>query len=288
MPLDPHAVLSYRFAPVTQPLTDVFCMLYALSLGVAADPMREDELPYVFEEGLRTFPTLAVVLGHPGTWFKAPAMGITHAMIVHGTQRLELHRPIAADATVVAQHRNTEVADKGEGKGAIIVTERRLFDQAGGLLARLENGMFCRADGGFGGDGALTYDFERLPDRQADFVFDMPTAANQALYYRLSGDRNPLHASPSFAARAGFPRPILHGLCTFGIAGLALLRHAGEQAPLRNLETRFSKHVFPGETLRFEVWREGGGRYAFRARVDSRQAVVLDRGRARFAPWDVA
>lgn len=117
MPLDPQAVLSHCFDPVEQPLTDVFCILYALSLGVGSDPMCEDELPCVFVQGLRTFPTLPVVLGHPGTWSKAPAMGITHAMIVHGKQRLELVQPFSATATVIARHRNTEVTDKGGGQG---------------------------------------------------------------------------------------------------------------------------------------------------------------------------
>ncbi|CAN7769847.1 MaoC/PaaZ C-terminal domain-containing protein [Pseudorhodoferax sp. LjRoot39] len=287
MPLNPQAVLAHPFEPVEQTLTDTFCMLYALSLGVADDPMREDELRYVYEEGLRTFPTLPLVLGYAGTWFKEPQLGITPSMIVHGTQRMELHRPMPADARIVARHRNIEIADKGADKGAILITERRLCDKAtGALFARLENGMFCRADGGFGGSAALSRDFEALPQRPADVEAVMPTTANQALYYRLSGDRNPLHASPSFASKAGFPRPILHGLCTFGIAAHALLRHSGEEAPLRALEARFSKPVFPGETLRFEIWREDAGHYAFRAHVDARKVVVLDRGRARFAAWD--
>jgi acyl dehydratase len=180
-------------------------------------------------------------------------------------------------------NRNSEVADKGADKGAIVVTERRISDPATGhLLARVEHAMFCRADGGFGGRPGLAREFAPLPERAPDLGIEMPTVPNQALYYRLAGDRNPLHASPAFAAKAGFPRPILHGLCSFGVAAHALMRASGERAPLRLLETRFSKPVFPGETLRFEVWREGAGRYAFRAHVDARQVVVLDRGRAAF------
>lgn len=283
MPLNHDAVLGLQFQPIAQTLTDAECMLYALAIGVGTDPMREDELPYVFEENLRVFPTMPVVMGHPGTWYKQDGLGITFGMIVHGTQRIEIHRPIPAGGAIVVHNRNIEVADKGAEKGAIVVTERRIVDPATGhLLARVEHAMFCRADGGFGGRPGLTRDFAPLPERAPNLGIEMPTAPNQALYYRLAGDRNPLHASPAFAARAGFPRPILHGLCSFGIAAHALMRASGESAPLRLLETRFSKPVFPGETLRFEVWREGAGRYAFRAHVDARQAVVLDRGRAAF------
>ncbi|MDB5819391.1 MAG: hypothetical protein JWQ11_3031 [Rhizobacter sp.] len=284
MPLNPDSVLGQFFPPIEQTLTDRECMLYALSVGMAADPMREDELLYVFEENLKTFPTMPVVLCYPGTWFTRPEHAITQNMLVAGTQRLELHGLISPYAELVAHHRNIEIADKGADKGAVIVTERRILDRnTGALQARLENGMFCRADGGFGGRAELSYEFAALPQRAADFQVEMPTAPNQALYYRLMGDRNPLHASPPFAARSGFARPILHGLCSFGIAAHALMRGCGETAPLRVLEARFSKPVYPGETLRFEVWREGPGRHAFRALVDARQAVVLDRGRAVFA-----
>jgi acyl dehydratase len=283
MPLNPDAILSKKFPLVEQTLSDVDCMLYALSLGVGSDPMYEAELPYVFEENLRTFPTMPVVIGHPGTWFKDAEMGITHNMIVHGTQRLEILRPIPSTASLVVHNRNIEIADKGADKGAIVVTERRILERTTGeLLARTEQAMFCRADGGFGGKSTLTHEFASLPTRSSDFGIEMPTVPNQALYYRLSGDRNPLHADPKFAARVGFPRPILHGLCSFGIAGHALLRSAGEGSPLRSIEARFSKPVYPGETLRFEVWREDGGRYAFRAMVDAREVVVLDRGSAWF------
>ena len=286
MPMNPEAVLGFHFPPVRQTLTDTDCMLYALSIGLGSDPMREDELGYVFEKDLRTFPTMPVVLGHPGTWYKHPGLGITASMIVHGTQRIEIHSLMPPDASLLVNHRNIEVTDKGADKGAIFVTERTLTDESTGrVFARLENATFCRADGGFGGNPQSTREFAPLPEGPPDVSVELPTALNQALYYRLNGDRNPLHASPAFAAKAGFPRPILHGLCSFGIAGHALLRAGVQSAPLRMLEVRFSKPVFPGETLRFDIWKEGQGQYAFRAHVDARKLVVLDRGRASFGDF---
>lgn len=283
MPLNADAIRAHQFPPVMQTVEDRDFMLYALSLGLGSDPWRPDELPYVYEDGLRAFPTMAVVLGHPGAWMAQPQMGIDQKMRVHGSQRLAIHAPIVAGTPMVCSNRILEVVDKGLGRGAIIVTERCLREQASGrLLSRTESGTFCRSDGGFGGPAELSHAFLPTPQRPPDFVCDMPTSPNQALLYRLNGDRNPLHASPNFAARAGFPRPILHGLCTFGVAAHALMRHGGETGQLASLETRFSKPVFPGETVRFEVWRESGS-YAFRALVAARQAVVLDRGRATFA-----
>ncbi|VTU46126.1 Enoyl reductase domain of yeast-type FAS1 (plasmid) [Variovorax sp. PBL-E5] len=283
MPLNAQAILAHPFADIEQVLDDKACMLFALSIGVGSDPTDLAELPYVFEEELQVFPTLPIVLGHPGPWMANPAMGIDRQMLVHGTQRLELHAPLRPGAPFVARNRILELVDKGADSGAIIVTERTLCDKASGaLLARIESGTFCRADGGFGGQRDLSHDFKPVPDRAADQECRMPTQPNQALWYRLNGDRNPLHASPAFAARAGFPRPILHGLCTYSIAAHALMKMAGAAARLRSIESRFTKPVFPGETIRVQAWNEPHG-MAFRAHVDTRQAMVLDRGLATFA-----
>jgi acyl dehydratase len=241
-----------------------------------------DELGYVYEDGLRIFPTLPIVLGHPGPWMVDPALGINRQMLVHGTQRLELHGELRPGAPFVATNRVLELVDKGADSGGIIILERSLHDKASGaLLARIESGTFCRADGGFGGQRQVSREFRAVPTRAADAEFEMPTHANQALWYRLNGDRNPLHASPAFAAKAGFARPILHGLCTYSVAAHGLMKlHPGKH--LTMIETRFSKPVFPGETIRLETWNEPDG-VAFRARVDARDAVVLDRGFAEFA-----
>jgi len=287
MPLNPDAVLGLQFPLIERKLTDHDCMLYALSVGVASDPLSAEDLKYVYEENLETFPTIGVVLGRPGTWYKDPNLGMTFNMIVHGTQRIEIHRPIPVEDLLVVANRNIEVADKGFDKGALVLTERQIVHASSGdLLARMESGIFCRADGGFDGSSTSSREYVPAPSTKPDISFDWHTAPNQALYYRLCGDRNPLHASPTFAASAGFPRPILHGLCTFGIAAHALMRMTSELPALRVLEVRFSKPVFPGDTLRFDVWNTGLGCYSFRARVEARNEVVLDRGRASFGDGD--
>ena len=282
MPLNSEAILAHHFPETEQVLSDKDCLLYALSVGVGRDPMDLAELPYVYEEGLKVFPTMPVVLGHPGPWMADPALRIDRQMLVHGTQRLELFGPLQSGVSFIASNRVVELVDKGMDSGAIIVVERTLRDKAtGAMIARVENGTFCRADGGFGGRRQLAREFRAVPERAPDLSLDMPTEPNQALWYRLNGDRNPLHASPAFAARARFPRPILHGLCTYSVAAHALMKMEGPGGRLRSLDTRFSKPVFPGETVRVEGWREADG-FAFRGRVEARDALVLDRGFATF------
>ncbi len=280
MPLNSDAILAHLFTPYEQAITDKDAMVFALSVGMGTDPMDLDELPYVYEERLKVFPTLPIVLGHPGPWMADPKFGINRQMLVHGTQRLEILGELRPDAPFVASNRVLELVDKGDS-GAIVVMERTLRDQASGaLLARIESGTFCRADGGFGGQRQLSREFRPVPERAPDHAIDLATVANQALWYRLNGDRNPLHASPAFAAKAGFARPILHGLCTYSVAAHALMKMQPGRA-LRMIETRFSKPVFPGETIRVEAWDEAGG-VAFRAKVPAREVVVLDRGFAEF------
>ena len=282
MPLNAEAIFAHRFETYEQVISDKDAMLFALSVGMARDPMDAAELPYAYEEDLKIFPTFPIVLGHPGPWMLDEKLGINRQMLVHGTQRLEVHGALRAGTTLLASNRVVELVDKGSDSGGIIVLERTLRDKASGeLLARVESGTFCRADGGFGGQRQLSREFRALPERQPDAAIELVTDPNQALWYRLNGDRNPLHASPEFAAKAGFPRPILHGLCTYSVAARGLLRlHPGRD--LKMIETRFSKSVFPGETIRVETWNEPAG-VAFRARVDARDVTVLDRGFAEFA-----
>lgn len=282
MPLNAQAILSHPFEAFEQSVSDRDCMLFALSVGMGRDPMDASELSYVYEEGLKVFPTQPIVLGHPGPWMAEPALGINRQMLVHGTQRLELHAELVPNRPFVASNRVLELVDKGADGGAIIVLERTLKDAAtGAVIARVESGTFCRADGGFGGRRGLSREFRMVPERAPDDAIDMPTDPNQALWYRLNGDRNPLHASPAFAAGAGFPRPILHGLCTYSVAAHALLK-LNPGRDLRVLETRFSKPVYPGETVRVEVWGQPEG-VAFRALVPARGVVVLDRGFAELS-----
>jgi len=201
--------------------------------------------------------------------------------VLHGEQGIELHRPLAVAATVLAQTRVTAIIDKGEGRGALIYTEREIRDtQTGELLATLSSTTVARGEGGFGGPAAAQPQPHRLPEREPDAVCDLSTAPHAALIYRLSGDPNPLHADPAVARAAGFDAPILHGLCTLGVAGHAVLRTCCDYDPARftSLRLRFSAPVYPGETIRTEVWKDGDV-VSFRSHALERKVMVLDNGR---------
>jgi acyl dehydratase len=177
------------------------------------------------------------------------------------------------------------VVDKGEGRGALIYSERKITDKASGdLLATITQTTFCRADGGFGAPKRDTPPPHAIPERAPDLICDLPTRPETALLYRLSGDVNPLHADPEFAKTAGYPRPILHGLATFGVAGHALLKEVCGYDPfrLKSMAVRFSAPVYPGETIRTEIWRDGNVA-SFRARVIERDVIAINNGRAEIA-----
>jgi len=261
-------------------------MLYALGLGIGQLAVEDPAaLRYVFEDGLHALPTMAIVLAYPGFWVAEPQYGLDWRKILHADQSLEVHAPLPAAGIVRSETQVEAIFDKGADKGALMYLRRTLFDDAtGGHLATVRQGLFLRGDGGFGGrgDGAPVPAF--IPERAADLVVDAPTRREQALIYRLSGDYNPLHVSPGVAAQAGFPRPILHGLATFGIAGYAALAQLcdGDMARLRRIDARFSSPVFPGETLRVELWRTGSGRASLQVRVVERDLVVLKNGYVEF------
>jgi acyl dehydratase len=201
---------------------------------------------------------------------------------LHGEQGLIIHKPLTAAGTVVGRTRVTNIIDKGAGKGALLFSERDVIDRASGdLLCILTSTSVLRGDGGFGGPSGPAPEPHPLPQRSPDSVVDLPTLPQAALIYRLSGDYNPLHADPKVAVAAGFERPILHGLCTFGVAGRAILRSCCGNDPnrLKSMQTRFSAPVFPGEVIRTELWR-AGDMVSFRARALDRDVVVLNNGRA--------
>lgn len=282
MPIDYGKLKNWSIPDVAQRYEARDTILYALGLGCGSNPMDEEDLRFVYEEDIRVLPTMAVVLGYPGFWIKDPATGIDWKKVLHGEQGLILHKPLAAAANVVGRSRITEIVDKGAGKGALLYSERDVVDaDTGDLLCTLTSTTFMRGDGGFGGPSGPTREPHRLPERAPDAVVDLPTLPQAALIYRLSGDYNPLHADPKVAAAAGFDRPILHGLCSFGVAGRALLRACcgNDQRRLKSIETRFSAPVFPGETIRTELWQDGET-VSFRARVLQRDVVVLNNGRA--------
>ncbi|HEX4583450.1 MAG TPA: MaoC/PaaZ C-terminal domain-containing protein, partial [Burkholderiaceae bacterium] len=236
--------------------------------------------------GLQALPTLAAVLATGAFWMQDPATGIDWRRVLHGEQRLEIHRPVPRAATVVAEHRVDALLDKGAGKGAVMLLSRRLYEQrSGDLLATVGSTVLLRGDGGFGGrsDGAPRP--HPLPDtRPPDLVYDQVTRPEQAMLYRLSGDLNPLHVDAQIALAAGFAQPILHGMCSYGMAGRAVIALLCDNDParLRRLDLRFASPLFPGETVRTELWIEAPGRAAFRARVRERDEVILNNGLAEF------
>ena len=271
----------YTFPPVEQAYTTKDCIVYALGVGFGEDPTHRAELPFVFEEPvLKVVPSIAAVLASPGFWARNPDTGVDWRRFLHAEQEVILHRPLAPEARVRATTEVKRIIDKGPSKGALIFLERVLRDDFGDLATvRVVN--FARGNGGCGGDSGPQPAPHGLPSGPAETVFETRIDPRAALFYRLSGDPNPLHVDPDIAAAAGFDRPILHGLCSFGIATRAVLARYCDYDPtrIRAMKLRFSTPVYPGEVLRFEMWRDGAV-VSFRAMVPDRDVTALDHGRA--------
>jgi acyl dehydratase len=285
MPIDYDKLLALKIPEVEQTYGPKDAMLYALGVGLGHDPLDEAELPFVYEKNLKVLPTFAVVLGWPGFWPRDLDTGIDWVKLVAGEQGLVLHRPLAASGTIVGRTRVTEIIDKGPGKGALVYSERVVTDKKSGQkIATVTQTTFCRGDGGFGGPPREAPAVHPIPERAPDFVSEMPTRPETALIYRLSGDPNPLHVDPDIAKTAGFPRPVLHGLATIGIAGRAILKNLCDYDPakLTAIAARYSAPVFPGETIRTEIWRDGAI-VSFRARVAERDVIAINNGRAEIS-----
>jgi acyl dehydratase len=283
--LDYQACKSWRFDDIVHRYTERDTMLYALGLGLGGDPMHRGELRFVYEGQLQAVPTMATVMGSPGIWWKDPRTGADPVKLVHGEQDLRLLKPLPPAGTLVARNRVLSITDKGAGKGAIAVILRELSDQASGeKIAESRNVTFLRGDGGFSAESGISdpgpEPLRAVPERRADVEIAYTTLSQAALIYRLSGDYNPLHADPDFSARAGFERPILHGLCTYGMAARAVIEKvlSFDAARLARIAVRFTSPVWPGETVRYELWREGDAVVRLRATVDERKTVVLANG----------
>jgi acyl dehydratase len=279
-------LMALQIEPAVQVYDAKDCMLYALGVGLGHDPMDEDELAFVYEKNLKVLPTMATVIGHSGSLARNPDSGINWVMVVNGEQGFTLRRPLKGEDAVVGRTRIVEVIDKGAGKGALLLTERKITDKASGaLIGTVTQTIFCRGDGGFGGPPRAAPTPHPLPARAPDAISDFGTRPEAALIYRLSGDYNPLHAEPAFAKAAGFPRPILHGLGTFGVCGHAVLKTMCGYNPARlaSFGCRFSAPLFPGETIRTEMWRDGDV-VSFRARVVERDIIAINTGRAEVRP----
>jgi acyl dehydratase len=283
MPIDPEALRQWPIPDVEHSYTVRDTMLYALGLGYGADPMDEEQLRFVYEARLKALPSMAVVLGYPGFWIGDPGTGADWKKVLHGEQAIEIFKPLPTAATVIGRSRVTGLFDKGKDKGAVLVSERDVIDKSSGdLLCRLTSTTMMRGDGGFGGPSGPLPAPHPLPDRAPDQTVSIATLPQAALIYRLSGDYNPLHADPVVARGGGFEMPILHGLCTFGVVGRALLDAVcgNDPSKFRKMQVRFSAPVFPGETIVTEFWKEPGGVVSFRAKVKQRDLVVINNGRA--------
>ncbi len=282
MPLDPDQLYALSFPEIRQRYSWRDSVVYALGLGFGLDPLDENQLRFVDETRLLAVPTMANVLAYPGFWARDLDTGIDWVKVLHGEQAMVLHRPLAPEGEIVGRTRIVDIVDKGPGKGALVCAEREIRDaQSGEPLATLLQTAFCRGDGGFGGKTTGSRQPHPTPERAPDVALDLPTHPQLALIYRLSGDLNPLHADPVIAKKAGYERPILHGLATYGVAGHALMKAlcGYDPARFRSIDARFSAPVFPGETITTEIWREAEGQAAFRCRVVARDTTVIANGR---------
>jgi acyl dehydratase len=283
MPINPDAV-GTKSDPVRRRWDSKDCLIYALGVGAgAADPLKELEFTTenTSDTPQRALPTLAVVIAPLGGGFEKIGT-FNPAMLVHGEQGITLHREIPVEGELEAVSEITGIYDKG--KGAVVVTETQCtLADTGEKLFDTRMSAFIRGEGGWGGDRGPSGGQNQAPERDPDTTVTVQTRTDQALLYRLSGDRNPLHSDPAFAAMGGFDRPILHGLCTYGFTGRALLHELCSSDPARftGMDARFSSPVMPGEALTVKIWNEGDGSAIFQTCGDDGR-VVIDNGRVTF------
>lgn len=258
-------------------------MLYALGVGFGQDPLDNDELHFVFEKQLRPVPTMAAVIGWDRTWI--PATGLNWPLVVHGEEHLTIHRLLPVSGSFTIRSKVLNLIDKGKEKGAILQIETVALDGNEPVFTRTSS-FFARGDGGFSNSAQQSRSMmpaHSAPGREPDLCVEAATMPISALLYRLSGDHNPLHSDPAVAHAAGFPKPILHGLCSYGHACRVVLKSFCGYNPnkIGSFDVRFSAPVFPGETLQILMWKETNG-VSFEAHVKERNVQALKNGYASF------
>lgn len=285
MAVDYDKIMAMKSEPGEGSFNTRDVMLYALGIGFGRDPLDQAELDYVYEKNLKTMPTMAVVLTMGAGGRSMLDTGLNYLLMLHGEQRLTLNRPLPTSGTIVGQGRIVGLYDKGKDKGALLVNETTLrLKDTGEELGTVGMTGFFRGDGGFGGPSEGAPVPHPLPERRPDHVTALETRPDQAALYRLSGDYNPLHIDPAIAKQAGYDRPILHGLCTYGTACRAILKTvcAYDHTMIRGFDVRFSAPVFPGETIVTEMWQDGKI-VSFRCKVKERDIVVINNGKCTLA-----
>jgi acyl dehydratase len=270
-------VLDARIAAQRYTYAERDVLLYALSVGMAQDPLDLRRLKFFYERDLSVLPTFCCVIGHQS--IRDMNLGVDYTKVVHAAQEVVIHGKLPPSGEILSELSIEDVLDRGE-KGAVLVVRRTITDpKTDDVIAELRSHIACRGDGGFGGPKTQGEVMPPPPRRQSEFVVTSRTEPSAALLYRLNGDLNPLHADPAIAVRAGFERPILHGLATFAIGANAVLQAVCDFQPekVRAVRARFSAPVFPGETLRTEVWPDAS-RAHFRVTAVERETVVLNDG----------
>ncbi|WP_407151136.1 MaoC/PaaZ C-terminal domain-containing protein [Bradyrhizobium sp. ORS 86] len=281
MPINYEEAMAMKNLGQKYSYADREAMLYAYGIGMGADPLNEQELAFVNEatatpRPLKVMPTFATVAAW-GAW--PGRLDINRVTLVDGECDLTLHQPLPAAADIIADSSVAGIYDKGKDKGAVIRFQTVLKNTSGDALATLVTSNFARGDGGFGGPSGGQPAPHQIPARTPDKIIDIPTRADQALIYRLCGDRNPLHSDPEFAKRAGFSRPILHGLCTYGITCRGVLQTYADYDPttIKRHAARYSAPLYPGETITLEMWKDGNV-ISFEAKVKERAVTVIKNG----------
>ena len=284
MTLNYEKIMAYNPGDIAVRYTKNDSIFYALSIGIGMDPMDAGQLKYVYERNLEAFPAMASSLGWMGR-LTDPEYGIDARMVVASDLGVELHVPLPAEGELVSRPRVKEIVDRGAGNAAIIQFERDLYDRSGTKVATIRNSILARNHGGFGGKVTTLAEPHAVPDGAPDIICDLPTPPNLALLFRLNGDTNPIHVDPDRAKAAGFPRPLLHGAASYGIAAHALMRAVADYHTERfvSMQARFARPVFPGETLRTEIWVRGD-EVSFRCRTVERGEVALSNGLLRLTP----